>query len=322
MKKKLFFLAAALLFLGFTSNLMAKERGGPAPSVVPAEGSSENPGAEGTDEKTVPDDNTPGQAGEEKEPFAPYWAGQLAYSFSTQTSQSGPGQTTQEISLTGNYYFSESGHFFSLVAGGGQQTLEGLNSSYGTFSLGGGLGFGFFQPTLSLSFEQGAQALNSLDANLVLNFQFFKPFALGVILEASPQNHQGALSTVLGGSSDQIDEIDSVDLTGGLQAVLTPWDFLGLTLTVEQDDSTTYQWQNILHTSVHGLNQTEQIPSATLGADITILQDFTLDLSFQAGVENIPAGISYNPILKQTQNNPKATSQSFTGYTAGLTYNL
>ncbi len=248
--------------------------------------------------------------------------GQVAYSFSNQSAQSGPGETTQEISLTGNFYFSESGHFFSMVAGGGQETLEGVNSSFGTFSLGGGLGFGIFQPSFTLAFEQGSQALNSIDANLTLNFQFSKPFALGVILEGNPQNHQGALSTVLGGNSDQIDEIDSVDWTGGLEATLAPWDFLTLTLTLETYDSTTTQWQNILHTSAHTLNQTEQIPSAQLGADINLLKDLTLNLSFQVGEEILPAGISYNPILKQTQNNSEASNQSFSGYTAGLTYNL
>ena len=246
----------------------------------------------------------------------------MGYIFNTQLTSSGPGQTTQEITLTGNYYFSESGHYFSMVAGGGQETLEGANTSYGTFSAGGGLVFGVFQPTLTVAFQQGAEALNSLDGTLTLNFQFFKPFALGLILEGDPQSHQGVLSTVLGGNSDQIDEIDSVDLTGGLVATFTPWDFLDLTLTGEQDDSTTYQWQNILHTAVHPLNQTEQIPSVTLAADITFLEVFTLDLSLQEGEEYIPAGVSYNPILKKTQDFSSATTQSFSGYMAGLTYNL
>jgi hypothetical protein len=209
-----------------------------------------------------------------------------------------------------------------MVAGGGQETLEGVNSSYGTFSLGGGLGFGVFQPSFTLAFEQGAQALNSWDASLTLNFQLAKAFALGVLLEGNPQSHQGALSTVLGGNSDQIDEIDSLDWTGGLEANLAPWDFLTLTLTLEQDNSTTTQWQDILHNNVHALNQTEQIPSADLGADINLLKDLTLNLSFQVGEEIVPAGISYNPILKQTMNNPTSTSQPFTGYALGLTYNL
>jgi hypothetical protein len=322
MKKKMSFLAVALLFWAWTAGLKAENRGTATPSPAPAGEEADSPGAQGADGKPSLSGKAANPEGEEEEPFVPHWTGEVGYTFTTQPSSSGPGQVSQEISLTGNYAFSESGNYFSLVAGGGQQTLEGANNSYGTFSGGLGLGFGVFQPSLSVAFEQGAEALNSLDASLTLNFQFFKPLALGLILEASPQSHQGALSTVLGGNSDQIDEIDSVDLTGGLEATFTPWDFLTLTLTGEQDDSTTYQWQNILHTSVHALNQTEQIPSATLGADITFLQDFTLDLSIQEGEEIIPAGVSYNPVLKKTQDFSSATTQSFSGYTVGLTYNL
>jgi hypothetical protein len=170
-----------------------------------------------------------------------------------------------------------------------------------------------------VDFEQGVQALNSIDGTLTLNLQFFKPLALGVILESSPESHQAPLSQVLGGSSDKIDEIDSVDWTGGLEITFAPWDFLTFTLTGEQDDSETYQWQNVLHNVRHPLNQLLTIPSVTLGASIVFLKDFTLDLALQEGVENFPAVVSYSPILKKTVNNPTPTTQSFTGYTFGLT---
>lgn len=320
MGKTVILLAAALLFWAWTAGSQAASGGGMASKPVAAVDDSDSPVTQGTD--ASPSGKTSDEADDEDALFTPHWTGEVGYTFGNQNSGPGPGEVTQEITLTGNYYFSENGHYFSMVAGGGQETLEGANTTYGTFSVGGGLGLGLFQPALTVAFQQGAAALNSLDGTLTLNFQFTKPFALGLILEANPQSHQGALSTVLGGNSDQIDEIDSVDLTGGLVATFTPWDFLTLSLTGEQDDSTTYQWQNILHTAVHPLNQTEKIPSATLEGDITLLTDFTLTLALQEGEEDIPAGISYNPILKKTENFSSATNQSFSGYTAGLTYNL
>ena len=310
-RKKLFFMMAAFLLGGAASGLGAETR---TPAAHPA-------GAESVESQPVP-----GTAATEKEegaePFQPNWTGDLGYSFSFQPSSSGQGQYSQELSLSGNYSFTEGGHYVSFKAGGGQQVLEGANTSYGTFSLGGGLGFGFILPSLDLSFQQGAQALNSLDGTLTLTFQFFKPFSLGLLAEACPQNHQGALFTILGGTSDQIDEIDSVDLTGGMVITFVPWEFLTFTLTGEQDYSTTYQWQDILHRHPHSLNQTETIPSITLGSEIIFLDHLTLSLSLQEGEQDIPAGVSYNPITKKTVNSSAASTQTFSGYSFGLSYGL
>ncbi len=275
-----------------------------------------------TDLESTPTQKEDSPEKDEEEPFKPDWTGDVGYTFSIQPSSLGQGQYSQELSLSGNYSFTEGGHYVSFKAGGGQQVLEGVNTSFGAFSLGGGLGFGFFLPSLDISFQQGAQALNSLDGTLTLTFQFFKPLSLGLILEGSPQNHQGALFTILGGTSDQIDEIDSVDLTGGAVITFMPWDFLAFTLTGEQDYSTTYQWQDILHRRPHSLNQTETIPSITLGSEIIFLDHLTLSLSLQEGEQDIPAGVSYNPITKKTVNSSAASTQTFSGYSFGLSYGL
>ncbi len=272
-------------------------------------------------------ENESGQKEEEPktgdgESFAPSWTGEVGYSFSTEPSSTGKGQVTQEITLTGTYNFTKGGNYLSLAAGGGQEVLEGLPSSYGTFSGEGGLGLGIFLPTLEIAFQQGPQASNSIDGTLTLNFQLAKPFELGAIFEGNPEGHQAPLSDVGIGTSDKIDEVDSVDWTAGIVATVTPWDFLDFTLTGEQDYARTYQYQNILHTVQHPLNQTERIPSGILGANLTFLTDFTLVLTVQAGVEYIPPGPSYNPITKSTVDYAVETRQSFSEYTVGLTYNL
>ncbi len=261
------------------------------------------------------------QEDNKNEPFKPNWTGQVGYTFSSQSSL-GQAEINQEISLTGTYNFSESGHYFSVVSGGGQEMLEGSPTSYGTFSGEGGLGLGVFKPSLVLAFQQGAQALNSYDATLSLNFELLKALEVGPMLEGNPESHQGPLSEVLRGTSDKINEIDSVDWIAGLVATVTPWDFLEFSLTGEESYSRTYQWQNILHTAQHDLNETERIPSVTLACDLTFLTDFVLALSIQEGREYFPAGINYSPILKETVNFAVPTTVNFSGYSIGLTYNL
>jgi hypothetical protein len=284
--------------------------------------SPDSDNADSVDNQAVSGKSDDDPEDEALEPFKPNWTGDLSYTFSTQPSPLGQGQVTQEIALTGQYNFTEAGDNISLATGGGQQYLEGLPTSYGTFTAGGGLVFGFFQPALLLTFQQGAQALNSIDADLTMTLQFWKPLSLGFLVEANPQSHQAALSTILGGSSDKIDEIDNIDLTGGAVITFNPWDFLELSLTGEQDDSTLYEWQSILHANQHLMNQTTQIPSATLASTWTLFTDFSLMLSLQEGVEYIPAGISYNAISKKTLNLAKATTDSFSGYSFELSYNL
>ncbi len=258
---------------------------------------------------------------DEKESFKPNWTGQVAYTFSSQDTL-GQAEINQEIALTGTYNFTESGDYFSAVAGGGQETLEGSPTSYGTFSGEGGLGLGVFKPALNLTFQQGAQALNSYDATLNLNFQILSALEVGPMLEGNPESHQGPLSEVTRSTSDKIDEIDSVDWTAGLVVTATPWDFLELSLTGEQDYSRTYMWQNILHTVQHDLNETERIPSGILACNVTFLTDFILGLSIQEGLQYFPVGINYSPILKQTVDFTVPTTVSFSAYTLGLTYNL
>jgi hypothetical protein len=260
-----------------------------------------------------------GEEKEEKEPFKPNWTGNLAYTFSSEDTL-GQAEINQEIALTGTYNYTESGDYFSVVAGGGQEKLEGSPTSYGTFSGEGGLTVDSFKPSLTIAFQQGAQALNSYDATLSLNFQIFKELEFGPMFEGNPESHQGP--PPIKSNPDKIVEIDSVDWTGGFVATATPWDFLELSLTWEEDYSRTYLWQNILHTDQHDLNETQRIPSVTLSADMTFLTDFVLTLSIQEGIQYFPVGINFSPILKETVDFTSPATVSFSSYSFGLTYNL
>jgi hypothetical protein len=268
--------------------------------------------------------STPGSkdtSAESDKSFAPHWSGEAGLSYSNQPSQLGQGQIQRQLSLTGIYNITESGTYASVGAVAGRQIVEGTDSNYGQLNLEGGLGLSFFQPSLGVQFQRGESALNSFVSTLTLDFQLWDPFTLGMIFTGGLQSQNGPLSQVLG-TADTTVEIDSRSWSSGLEAEWAPWNFLTLSLTASDAFDNTYQVQDVKHTVSKSLNDTDQIPSLTLGADITFLTDFVLALGLQAGYENFPAGTVYSPVLGKTVTFSTPTSENFTGLSTGLTYNF
>lgn len=333
MTKKLGFLTVSAFLGAFVLSSQAPNVSGAVtptasvPSPMPTAAPHETGG-----DKLAPPDSAPTTADdqaktkEDEKPFAPHWTGQLGLNYSSQPSQQGIvgvnlGQVTKDLSFTGTYNLSESGHFVSLGIMGGQQKVEGADTNYGSFTLDGGLGLGIFFPSLSIVVQQGASALNSISSTLNLNFQIFDPLTIGLILGGGVESHQGPVSQILG-TNDAIDEIDSNSWSGGVIINFTPWNFLSLSLTAQQEYDTTYQYQTISHTNVISLNQSSRIPSLTLEPDITFWKDFVLEPSVQIGQEFYPAGKIYSKLLGRTVNFSTPTTQSFTGYSICLAYNF
>ena len=258
---------------------------------------------------------------ESDKPFAPYWSGEAGLSYSNQPSQLGQGQIQRQLSLTAIYNFTESGTYMSVGAVAGRQMVEGTDSNYGQLNLEGGLGLDFFQPSLGFQFQRGESAFNSLVSTLTLDFQLWNPFTVGMIFTGGLQSQNGPLSQILG-TADTTVEIDSRSWSSALEVEFVPWDFLTLSLTASDAFNNTYQVQDVKHTVSKPLNDTDQIPSLTLGADISFLTDFVLALSLQAGYENFPAGTVYSPILGKTVTFNMPTTENFTGLSIGLTYNF
>ncbi len=265
----------------------------------------------------------------EVNPFTPHWTGKIGLSYSNQPSQAGQGQITKETSFTGTYSFTEGGHYTSLGLVGGQQKTEGTDTDYGELSLEGGLGLDFFLPSLNLMMQRGSSALQSDTATLTLGFMLWEPLEAGMTLSGGLDSHQGTVSQVLGTTTklaqkfaDKIVEIDGGNLTPGIFLNYTPADFLTLTLSSQQAYDDTYQVQNVTHTVVISLNQEDRVRSITLGANITFLKNFELDLSGQSGQEDYPAGTVYSLILGKTVTYNTPTSQPFKGFSFALNYNI
>lgn len=256
----------------------------------------------------------------DEKPFISHWTGQVGSSLIDQISQ-GQSQTQKQINLNATYSLTESGHYFMVGITGGQQVVEGLDTNYGQLNLAGGLGLGLFLPALQLQTQQGASALNSYTGTLTLNFKLFDNFQLGPLITGGLESHQGPLDQ-LGFTSDKVDEVDSGNFTLGAAASYTPWDILALTLTAQQEYDDTYQFQNVVHTVLKKIDQRDTISSLSLEEDLTCWKNFQWQLTEQGGLEELPKGIAYSPILRKTVFNKTPTDQSFTGLTVGLVYNF
>ena len=287
----------------------------PAVSLTPASGPS--PSAPVSQVETPASQSETGEAPEA--PFAPHWSGQLEWSYSSLPGAGSTGQTLDDFTLTGTYSLTESGDNFSIGLVGGTQVVEGIDSDYGGLNLAVGLGLGIFQPSLSYQVQQGLQALNSQTATLSLDFQLWDFLTLGPLAGAGLSSHQGPPPYA---TFDKVVEVDSYNWNYGGSATLSPWDFLGFTLQVQREYDTTYQFQNVQHTDVRNYNETDIISTASLTADITLFEKWSLEPSGQVGYEELPAGPVNSPVQGKTMNNASATTQSFWGYGLALMYNF
>ncbi len=261
----------------------------------------------------------------ETEMFHPNWTGQLGLSRSGQPSQTGQGQVQTELDFTGTYHITEGGHYFSAGVGAGRQKQEGAFPNYGKATLEGGLGLGFFLPSLNVQLERGQTGLNSNALTANLNFQVLEQLTLGMSFNGTLESHDGPASLVGATAvtlAETTVEIDDRDGSASVMAEYNPWDFLSFTLTGEEEYDETYQAQGLRHLRTVSLNESDQINSLSLMVDLTFLKDFELQLTGQTGVENLPAGTVYSRVQAETITLTQPTAETFKGYTFALLYNF
>jgi len=253
--------------------------------------------------------------------FKPKWTAQLGLTSSGQPSQTGQGQITNELDFTDTDHLTEGGHYWAVGAGLGSQKVEGVQTKYGKATVEGGLGLDSFQPSMTLQLERGQTALNSNSLTTALNFQIFDPLTVGASFCGTLESHDGPES-IVGGSSGVTVEIDDADWSSSLMANFRAWDFLAFTLTATQEYDDTYQIQGLKHLVSEPINEADQINSLSLMADWTFLKNFELQVTVQAGMENLPAGTVYSKIQAETITLTQPTTENFNGYTFALLYNF
>lgn len=255
---------------------------------------------------------------ESDQPFKPYWENEIELGSANQQA----GQSTNTLSYTGTQYFDEAGDFLSAEAELSRQKVEGVVSNTGTLTVEGGLGIGFFSPSLSLGYEGGENAWRQFDGNLALGFQLWDPLDLNYTLGASVGNHQGDISAFypsLAGNA----QIDTASWNTSLGPTFTPWDWWSISLTAQYEYDVTYQLQGIKHPGIKvPVNQADQIVSLALGLDFTLFKGFILDLSPQAGREYQPAGAVYSPLAGGLVVNSSPTTQNFVGGSVSVSYSF
>jgi hypothetical protein len=253
--------------------------------------------------------------------FHPHWTAQLGLTSAGQPSQTGQGQITNELDFTGTDHLTEGGHYWAVGAGLGSQKVEGSQTGYTKATLEGGLGLGFFLPSLEFMYQKGQTALSSPALTATLNFQVFDPLTLGMSFNGALENHNGPES-IVGGSSGVTIQIDDANWSSSLVGTFQAWDFLSFTLTGTQEYSVTYQVEGLKSKVTVPVDEAEQINSISLMADWTFLKNFELQVTAQTGVENLPAGTVYSVIQAKTVTATQASTENFNGYTLALLYNF
>lgn len=247
-----------------------------------------------------------------------YWENELELSSSNQQA----GQSTNSLSYTGIQYFNEAGDFTSGEIQLERQKVEGTVSEIGVLTLEGGLGMGFFSPSLSIGGEWGENAWHQLDGNLTLDFQFWDPLALDLSLGGNAGSHQGPVSQFYPSVQETV-QIDTAGWNAALGPAFTPWDWWSISLTLGYQYDITYQLQGIQHPGIKvPVNQADQIATLTLGLDFTLFKGFLLDIAPQSGREYQPAGSVYSPLAGGLVKNAAPTTQNFVGGTVSVSYSF
>ncbi len=260
-----------------------------------------------------------GEESDEK-PFKPHWENELGLSSSKQQA----GQNVTAVSYTGTHHYDADGTFLSGEVEVSQQKVEGVLSKTGTLNATGGLGLGFFSPSLAIGVQGGESALHLITGDLSLGFQIWDPFSVSLSLGGNAGNHQGDLSQIFPNSNlPGTVQVDTSSWNSALGVIFAPWDWWTISLTFQNEYDLTYQLQSLVNKSAKlAINQTDHIASLTLGLDFTLFKGFVLGISPQVGQEYLPAGFVVSPLSGGIVYTSTATTQNFAAGTISVTYSF
>jgi hypothetical protein len=255
---------------------------------------------------------------ESEKPFKPYWENEFELSSSNQQA----GQSTNSLSYTGTQHFDEGGNFFSLEAETLHQKVEGVGSSIGGLTFEGGLGLGFFAPSLAVGFQGGDNAWRQLNGTLTLGFQLWDPLSLDLVGGGNLGSHQGSVSQFYPSLTGNV-RIDTAGVSATFGPTFTPWDWWAISATIGYENDVTYELQAIKDLALKvPVNQADQIGTLNLALDFTLFKGFILDLAPQVGREYLPAGSVYSPKAGGLVYNSSPSAQNFVGGTVSISYSF
>lgn len=253
----------------------------------------------------------------QEEPFKTIWEKEFEFSHVSQQA----GQNINSLSFTSTFILSESMNFVSAAIAGSRMKVEGVDSNTGTLTLGGGLGLGFFSPSLLFGFEGGENELHEVSSTLSSIFKFTDSFSANLSLGGNSANHQGPVSQFFG-TKDLRVEIDTKSWNAALGISYIPWDWFMVSLTSQNEYDITYQIQNIAQTKKLAMNQSDRILSFTLGFDFMPSKEWVIGIAPIAGQEYYPAGSVYSPLAGRTVYFSTPTTQNFVSWNGSISYSF
>lgn len=252
--------------------------------------------------------------------FKPYWGWMTQFSVTRQQA----GQNIYSLSFGGTWHLDEAGDFLGFSAQASRLKVEGVVSNSGSASVDGGLGLGFFSPSLSLSVQSGESALRVLSGSLSLGFQIADPFSVNLSAGGSLGSHQGEAGLLfsLPPTINPTVEIDTKSWYAGFGLTFLPWDGVSLSWSVQNSYDITYQVQNLAHTLKLPYDQSDRVLAFNLGADLTLVKGWDFGISAQAGNEYYPAGPAYSSNAGGIVESSAAVTYPFLSGTVSLSYSF
>lgn len=234
--------------------------------------------------------------------FRPFWSFNTTVTHSAQEG----GQTSNDLNLTASWTLAEAGHNISLGATGGNRKLDGERTSYGNLTLGGGLGWGAFFPSLALTGGSGGKGLRTGSIALNLDFEVARFLTLGLGVSAQTERHTGTAQELLGTTglfAGRALEITSLSKTGGVSARTRPWDWMSFSLAFDRTLNHTEGIRDVK--SGRGLQNTGgsgSTISGSAGLGFNISKHWSAGFSHQRGRDFYPGENYYLPRLGSTVN--------------------
>jgi len=255
-------------------------------------------------------------AGEDDAPFHSFWENNLQLGSTNQQQ----GQSTGFFGYTGTLHLTEGGHFLSAGLQTNRQKVEGVGASTATLNLGGGLGLGFFSPSLTLGLGGGDKGWKQFSGNLNLGFQLWEPFALMLSSGGTLGSHTAPIMDIFPSSTNPDDlTINTNSVITSIGFIFIPWDWFSIYPSVSyQNDGSSLTYKNVNIS----LDQSDQIATLTLTLDLTLFKGFVLELAPQGGREYFPAGYTYSPETGGIVHNASASTQNFVGGTTSISYSF
>jgi hypothetical protein len=254
------------------------------------------------------------------EPFHPSWSTDVKFSHLGEGAQ----QVSNVISFDVMRDLTEAGSNYSASFGVGRQKQEHQkNGRFASLTLEGGLGFGDFVSSASLNGDVGNNRTQNLTAGLGLDYKLLDVLTIGVGGTDGPQSHEGPLSGLLSGNSNDKGQARLISNNRGWTGSCSyegPWSWLSLSAMVGRSWNKSLRVEGPNGKLKKELDVTGHEDSIQAGPTFQIDKHWSIETAWVAGKDVSPGAGYYNPRTGDTTVLGTASTSWYRGFSTALEY--